>query len=108
MSVTSSTNYLNWVHPEPVRYLARRSSGTLQKSVTVALRQALRRREADALGLTLTGSEVVWNLPTTLLGLEPQAGDAVIDAAGMTWLITGSIERRGRDSHWRVVCTRER
>lgn len=108
MPVTSSTNYLNWVNPEPVQYLARRSTGTVETSIAVALRQALRSREASVLGLTLTGFELVWNIPVALLEHEPQAGDAVVDAADVIWLITGNIERRGRDSHWRVVCTRER
>jgi hypothetical protein len=109
LPVSTSTNYLNWVNTEAVRFVARRTTGTTPKAVRIALRQSATLREARTAGITLSGQELLWNLPVALLGsVEPQAGDAIVDSAGITWAVTGPVQKLGRGSRWKLLCIRER
>ena len=107
--MTTMTNYLNWSNTEPVRFLARRPQGTATTHVRIALRQAVRRHEARAAGMTLSGQETAWNLPVALLGsTEPQPGDVVVDAAGGAWVVQAPVQKLGRGSRWKLYCVKER
>lgn len=110
VSVTTSTNYLNWVNTEAVMYHARGDGRSRSVRVENAHCRALTVRYSQEIGVNFASGVKIWNIAVAQLdGIEPKDGDVIERLSdNTTWRVHGDNELLSDASRWRMATTEER
>ncbi len=90
--------YLAWSDDaEAVTYESRAAESSVRYAapvtVSLALRETLRKQERGPGGALLAQQTTVWHVPQALLpGVTPKKGDRLTDAAGVRFLVQDGLE----------------
>lgn len=88
MDLDLMDDYLVWDNTEAVTLVSARTAGDVEQEVATALRLPLTTKEIAASNGVYTGQDVVWLLPTPLLGgVTPKPRDRVQDENDIDWTV---------------------
>ena len=74
-----------------------------------ALRRQVSRRDQMALGaVSLTGEEVIWELPVSVVGssVAVREGNKIVDSSGEKWAIQ-KVQLATLKTRWRCLCVKQ-
>lgn len=101
-----STDYLFWDNPEAVTVTTTVGGSATSTSVERALQQDVSKTRGQFAGIQLTGDELGWLVPVTLMGsVEINIGDTLTQADSTVWRIVGAVKRGigSNDTHWELA-----